>query len=292
VTSKPEIVVTDIEMPEGPVWCRDGTLVCTSVSGAKLWRIWPEEGRKEVVADTAGGANSAQLASDGGFVVTQNGGIDFTAMGIPGEWSPVRRVSGGLQRVHPDGTVTYLVDHMQAPNDLVVGPEGTVYFTNPRKFPAPPGSRDSNVMAYRTDGSVELVADDFVFCNGIAIDIDGNLCVTEENGLMRINPDGSKEWIVENLSVQHAADGFCLDQNGVFYLAGSLDHGVRIVEDRREIGFLPIPGDGGTTNCCFGGPDNRWLFATDGLPGQVVVWEDMPTPGMPMHLWPAPTDEA
>ena len=47
MVSKPEVVVDGIAMPEGPVWCDDGTLVCTSVTDAKLWRIWPEQGRKE-----------------------------------------------------------------------------------------------------------------------------------------------------------------------------------------------------------------------------------------------------
>jgi sugar lactone lactonase YvrE len=43
-----------------------------------------------------------------------------------------------------------------------------------------------------------------------------------------------------------------------------------------------------TTNCCFGGPDGRTLFATDGLPGQIVAWEGMPAPGLPLHPWPGP----
>ena len=289
MVSKPEVVVDGIPVAEGPVWCSDGTLVCTSVTDALLWRIWPEEGRKEVIADTAGGANGAAPASDGSFIVTQNGGVDFTALGVPGEWPTPRRVSPGLQRVHPDGTVERLVEGMQAPNDLVVGPDGTVYFTDPHPMPAPVDPPSSRVMAYEPDGTLRLVADGMYFCNGIGRAADGTLYVTEANGFMRINADGSKEWVIENLSHQHATDGFCIDANGVFYLAGSLDHGVRLIEDGKEIDFLPIPGDGFTTNCCFGGPDNTWLFATDGGPGQVVVWHDLPTPGLPLHPWPAPT---
>jgi sugar lactone lactonase YvrE len=60
---------------------------------------------------------------------------------------------------------------------------------------------------------------------------------------------------------------------------------VRIVESNKVVEFLPIPGHGGTTNCCFGGPDNRWLFATDGLSGTVWMWTDLPTPGMALHPW-------
>ena len=177
---------------------------------------------------------------------------------------------------------------MQAPNDLIVAPDGTILFTDPAPFPQPPGARNSRVMAYQPDGTVRLVADGFAFCNGIALDRNGDIVVTEANGLMRVHPDGSKEWIVENLSHQHATDGLEVDVDGVFYLAASLDHGIRVIDDGKEVDFWPIPGDGATTNCCWGGPDNRWLFATDGLPGQVVVWTDCPTAGRAVTPWPVP----
>lgn len=293
--SDPELIAAGLSMPEGPVWCADGTLVVTAVAEGALYRIWPHEHRKLKIADTAGGANGAAPASDGGFIVTQNGGIDFGAIPLPPSagtpskpFPKPRYIPAGLQRVAPDGAVTRLLDGMQAPNDLVVGPEGTIYFTDPHKFPAPPDSRLARVMALGTDGSVRTIAQDFRFCNGIALERTGDLVVTEANGLMRVTMCGEKQWIIENLSHQHATDGLAIDVEGRFYLAGSLDHGVRIIEGNREIGFLPIPGLGATTNCCFGGPDNRWLFATDGLPGSVWLWRDMPTPGQLLHEWPAP----
>jgi gluconolactonase len=292
----PELIAMDVAMTEGPVWCRDGSLVVTAVAEGVLYRIWPEQHRKEIVADTAGGPNGAALASDGGWVVTQNGGIDFNAIPsapnfpAPNRAFPVpRRLPGGLQRVKADGTVSWLInDGMQAPNDLVIGPDGTVYFTDPPKFPAPPNSTPGRVMAFAPDKSVRVIADGFSYCNGIARERDGHLVVTEANGLMRLTLDGEKDWIIENLSQQHATDGLALDIDGRFYLAASLDHGIRIIEGHREIGFLPIPGIGATTNCCFGGPDNRWLFATDGLPGNVWWWRDMPTQGLPLYAWPVP----
>jgi gluconolactonase len=291
----PERIAMDVAMTEGPVWCGDGSLIVTAVAEGVLYRVWPEQHRKEVAADTAGGPNGAALASDGGFLVTQNGGIDFTAIPLPSTvpapthpYPKVRPLPGGLQRVKPDGTVTWLIDRgMQAPNDLVVGPDGTVYFTDPPKFPAPPSSTLGRVMALAPDKTVRVIASGFSYCNGIVREPDGNLVVTEANGLMRVTLQGEKQWIIENLSQQHATDGLALDIDGRFYLAGALDHGIRIIEGKREIGFLPIPGKGSTTNCCFGGPDNRWLFATDGLPGNVWWWRDMPTPGLPLYSWPA-----
>jgi sugar lactone lactonase YvrE len=64
---------------------------------------------------------------------------------------------------------------------------------------------------------------------------------------------------------------------------------VRVVDPTgNELDFLALAGDGVTTNCCFGGPDGRTLFATDAIPGRVVVWEGLPHPGLPMHTWPGP----
>jgi len=76
-------------------------------------------------------------------------------------------------------------------------------------------------------------------------------------------------------------DGFCLDRDGNFYVAAIVDHGVRVLApDGKELDFLAIAGDGVTTNCCFGGTDSRTLFATDAVPGRVVAWASMPTPGL------------
>lgn len=282
------MVVDGIGFGEGPVWCPDGTLVCTSVAEGLLWRIRPEAHVKELVADVGGGANGAALAGDGGFLVTNNGGIDLSRTGVFSNPPPYRPATPGLQRVTPDGTVSYLAsDGFTAPNDLAVAPDGTVFFTDPPHFPPPP-TREGRVWAYAPDGSLTLVADGFVYCNGIAVERGGTLVVVEARGLMRLLPDGSREWVVETLG-PGAGDGFCLDAEGRFYVASTIEHGIRVIEGNREVDFLPIPGDGVTTNCCFGGPDLRWLFATDAVPGQVVVWDRMPTPGLALPAWSPPS---
>jgi sugar lactone lactonase YvrE len=56
--------------------------------------------------------------------------------------------------------------------------------------------------------------------------------------------------------------------------------------DGSIVELLEIPGEGVTTNCCFGGADGRTLFATDSIPGNVVAWEGMPTAGLPLPAWP------
>src|SRR5262245_33855386 len=92
-------VIARVPFGEGPAWCADGTLVCTSVGEGRLYRVWPDERRDAVIADTYGGANSCVPAADGGFLVTQNGGIDLRRFELPGitDLPPYSPVAPGLQ---------------------------------------------------------------------------------------------------------------------------------------------------------------------------------------------------
>ena len=116
--------------------------------------------RKERIAEVGGGANAAAPADDGGFLVTQNGGIDFGAIGLYEDPPPYRPATPGVQRVESDGSVSYLLEGgFLAPNDLVVAADGTLYFTDPPHHPPPPEPM-GRVHAYR-DGQLRTLADGF-----------------------------------------------------------------------------------------------------------------------------------
>src|SRR5439155_1875208 len=198
---KAEVVATGVPFGEGPVWCPDGTLVVTSVAEGALYRVWPEESRAERIADTGGGANGAALAADGGFVVTQNGGFDFAATGLFTDPPPYRPAIPGLQRVLPDGSVTYLTDEpLQAPNDLVVRDNAVIVFTDPGLYP-PPEPTVARVLSWSPSAGVQVVADGLWYVNGIAVEPDGNVVVIERMGLLRLDPSGAgdHEWVIDDL---------------------------------------------------------------------------------------------
>jgi gluconolactonase len=286
------VVGEGIPFAEGPVWCPDGTVVVTSVAAGALFRVWPEHGKVERMATTNGGANGAALAVDGSILVAQNGGIDFSTLPVKFDLPAGPPTTPGLQLAALDGTVTYLADAgFHGPNDLAIDHDGNVYFTDPGHYP-PSEDCIGRVLVYTRDGAVETYADGFFYCNGIALEADGTVVVVERRGLQRVFPDGSREWVIETLG-RGGGDGFCIDVEGRFYVASTIEHGIRIVDrDGSVLDFLPITGDGVTTNCCFGGPDLRTLFVADALPGNLVAFEHMPRPGPPLPVWPGPRSAA
>jgi gluconolactonase len=148
-------------------------------------------------------------------------------------------------------------------------------------------------MALSRDGVLRVVADGLFYPNGIGIEADGTVVIVENGqqqgrsdfGLVRLRDDGAHERFIAR-----TGDGFCFDVDGRIYLAGGL-HGVTVIDpDGTVVEELRLPGEGVTTNCCFGGPDGRTLYATEAVPGGVWAWPGMPTPGRPVVAWPGLLD--
>jgi gluconolactonase len=287
-------VATGVLFGEGPTWCDDGTVVCTAVAGGVLHRIWPAERRVEVFATTGGGPNACAPTADGGFLVTQNGGIDFSLHALPGfdslpEYVPV---TPGIQRVGADGGVEYLATRtrdgrpLRAPNDLVTTPDGVLYFTDPGHHPLPPDP-DACLMRMEPDGTVSVVAEHFRYCNGVALDHLGRIILVEDQGLMIVDPDGSSSWLVKDLEGA-PADGMAVDVTGSIYACCPTHDRIKVVVDGAITGFIEFPPQSFPTNCCFGGDDGRVLLVTLSLAHTVVQITGLPEPGVAVHEWGTP----
>ena len=142
-----ETVVTGMGLLEGPVWRpATGDLLITVVGSGLILRVDLEVGRTEPFADAGGGPNGAYPCADGGLLITQNGGLDWDAIGIPNP-TPSDPTTPGIQRVEPAGDVQLLTEAdgpFRAPNDLCATANGTIWFTDPPQFPRLP---------YQWDGS-------------------------------------------------------------------------------------------------------------------------------------------
>jgi len=292
-----EVVIEGAAFAEGPVWCGGDTLVISHVLPGCLRRIDVATGGSEPFAHAPGAANAAQPASDGGFVVTQNGGVDFTAfagpLGLdPDTIPPVRRGTPGLQRVDASGHLSYLADAgFRAPNDLIVDGDGAILFTDPPNLEGAAmqldGSGLGRLWRYRADRGLELIADGFAYDNGIALSPEGRILVVEALGLMWVDPDGTKEWLCER-TPGGGGDGFCFDTAGRIYVSQPASQSVTVLDPQGKLLDTFDTGGGVVTNCCFGGDDGRTLFTTELAPGRVLAFEGLPDPGLPIRPWPVP----
>jgi len=214
-----EVVHAGLAFPEGLAWSeRDGVMIVTITQGGDVYRLDPGEPGLEHIADLAGGANNTTLATDGSIIVAQNGGIAAGRMTDDAR-PPIRPAPPGLQCIRPDGHVTYLVsDGLNAPNDVVAHKDGSIYFTDPGRPRQGPDYTGGRVMRLDSTRGLSVLTDGLFYPNGIAIDDDDNLLITERNGLLRITPDGRRTWVVETLT-DHGGDGLCIDEMGSYFVS-------------------------------------------------------------------------
>jgi gluconolactonase len=249
--------------PEGPVWHPDGFLLVTEIIGQRISRVAGD--RFEVLARTGGGANGMTLGPDGALYVTNNGGIAL-------DWAAPDAIQGRIQRVTLDGDVTdVVVADLGSPNDCCFGPDGLLYFTDPRWEHGKEIHTAGRIYRTSLDGDLELLAEGPLFTNGLAFSGDTLLVAATYEQRILAYP-----WSASGLSVptefcrlQHGfPDGLCLDDAGRIYVAATIGRGIEVFEpDGSFVELLPIGDDTLPTNCCFG-PDGT-LYVTDSGGGRV-----------------------
>jgi gluconolactonase len=260
--SEGQIVASGLAFPEGPLW-HDGEVLFTEITGGRISALGVD-GAVRPVVETGGGPNGATLGPDGALWITQNGGMGRGP-----------RTAAGIQRGTLDGTVTTAftaVDGitLEGPNDLAFGPDGRLWFTDPRGD-SDPSKNERNGRLFAVDvasGDGELIAElDPVFPNGIAFDGDGVLHWTESftRRVMRM-VDGSPEVVVQ-LPERFFPDGMCFGADGTIYVASTYGHCVSVVDGSGAVVDRLLCGDGMPTNCCFAGTA---LYVTESRHG--TLW--------------------
>jgi gluconolactonase len=164
---------------------------------------------------------------------------------------------------------------LDGPNDLAFGPDGRLWFTDPRGAADPAqNSRPGRLFAVDVaSGDGELVREvGPVFPNGIAFLADGTLVWTESftrrvQALDGGGAGGAVRTLIE-LPERHAPDGLAVGEDGLLYVATTYAHCVSVV-DPGTGGIVEklLCGDGMVTNCCFGGTD---LYVTESRRG--TLW--------------------
>ena len=158
--SQLEKIATGFGFTEGPVWDPHGFLYVSDEEKNKLSRVYLD-GRVETVLEI-GDPDGSTLDSQGRLVTTAS-------------------VLRAIIRVDPNGQYKVLADKFEgkkfnSPNDIVVGPDGAFYFTDPT-LDLPKGEEQEldfqGVFRLGTDGSVRMLTKDLPTPNGLAFSPDG-----------------------------------------------------------------------------------------------------------------------
>jgi gluconolactonase len=262
---------------EGPVWVA-GTLFVSQFGSAsrpppsRLLAVTPGTGA--VVANPDLGSNGLALDPQGNVIAAVH-------------------KDGSIRRLSPSSPTTstvlaagYMGQRFNAPNDVTVRSDGTVYFSDPDAYQAPMPAPQTKPRVYRVSpaGEVSVVDETITEPNGVTLSLDEKtLFVDGDAGLFSfaVMPDGSTgpKTPFGNSSAYTSSDGMVMDCAGDLYVV----HGAQIAvlgPTGTELGHLMITGAQAATNVAFGGPDHKTLFITtlDSMPGVFQV--DMPLPGM------------
>jgi gluconolactonase len=156
-----ETVATGFGFTEGPVWDPSGFLYVSDETLNKIFRLHLNDGRKEEVISLG-----------------DPDGNTYDRMGRLIDCASVLRA---IIAISKDGSYQILAYHFEgkrfnSPNDVVLGPGGALYFTDPT-LDLPPGQKQEipfqGVYRLEPKGNVRLLTKDLTQPNGLAFSPDG-----------------------------------------------------------------------------------------------------------------------
>ncbi|MFT4027179.1 MAG: SMP-30/gluconolactonase/LRE family protein [Novosphingobium sp.] len=264
---------------EGPSFDRAGNLWVVDIPWGRLLKITPA-GEVSVGCEYDGEPNGLKFHKDGrAFVCDHKQGIMV--------FDPA---SGKIEPFLERNTL----ERFKATNDLVFTRNGDMYFTDQGQTSlADPTGR---LYRLRADtGKLECLLDNVPGPNGLVLNKAENvlfLAVTRANAVWKItlldNGDVAKVSTYIQMTGGTGPDGMAIDENDNLAVCHVGFGAVWLFSHRGEpmlrIDAPVVDGVFGhmTTNCAYGGPDNKTLFITESKTGTVLS-APMPVAGRKMY---------
>ncbi|MEY4361705.1 MAG: hypothetical protein RL391_1011 [Actinomycetota bacterium] len=278
-------VASGLKFPEGPIAMKDGSVVLVEMFGPRITRVHPD-GRKETVAEIAGGPNGAAIGPDGALYLCNNGGcfteVDFGGLCFPGPYDKSKYIGGRIQRVDlATGAVEDLYTHcdgraLRAPNDIVFDTNGGFYFTDHGIRDNEARTSDLTGIYYaKADGSsIKEIAFPAEGPNGIGLSPDGKTLYYAETHTGRVfqrailapgelapTAPGDTSSVLCGLPGLQLLDSLGVDGAGNVCVATLVNGGITVISPSGEILHHVATGDLLTTNICFAadGGSTAWI---------------------------------
>jgi gluconolactonase len=250
------VVGTGFGFTEGPVWDESGFLYVSDETINKIFRLYPDGRKEEVIA----------LGDpDGNTYDHQHRLIDCAS------------VLRAIIEVTPDGKYKILADHydgkkLNSPNDVIVGPDGALYFTDPTLDLVAGEKQEIPYQGvYRLDdkGNLKLLTKDLTQPNGLAFSPDGKHFYIDDSEEKNIRVyDVAADGTLSNGRIfgdEHGGkgegvpDGIKVDKNGNLFVVGP--KGIWVWDAKgNHLGTIVTPEQ--PANLTWGGKDYQTLYIT------------------------------
>ena len=175
-------------------------------------------------------------------------------------------------------------EQMNQPNDLAIGPDGTLYASDPN-WPKSTGQ----IWRIDTNGKVKRLISDVGTTNGIEVSPDGKTLYVNESvqkniWAFKITKKGiDKKRLLKKFS-DHGFDGMRCDIDGNLYVTRYGEGTVVKVSPKGKIlKKIDVLGSK-PSNICFGGPDGRTAYVTEVEHTRLVKFR-VDRPGLAWARW-------
>jgi gluconolactonase len=253
---KLETVATGFGFTEGPVWDKTGFLYVSDEETNKILRVYNDGHKEEWISlgDPDGNTYDRQLRL-----------LDCAS------------VLRAIIRISPDGQYTVLADRYQgkrfnSPNDVVLGPDGAIYFTDPTlDLPQSEKQEIPFQGVYRLDeeGDVTLLTKELSQPNGLAFAPDGKHFYVDDSELRNIRVyDVIAGGALANGRIlaeepggrgDGVPDGMRVDRQGNIYVTGP--QGIWVWDAHgHHLGTIVVPEQ--PANLTWGDADYQTLYIT------------------------------